>query len=161
VTVVTPHDGPLAEFGRRLLDTALIYGDDARKRRGEEMLAVARRLTGPAAADRAAFAAKSKRVSPYDLFDAVEGKRVELEEVPADHRPAAMKGRKTAGERRAHLDRVAEERRKLYAEALELEKKRAAAIAAELARRGAGKDAFDTQVLEILRRQARKFEIDY
>src|SRR5581483_7485423 len=62
------EDAPLAELGRQLLDTALLFGDETTRKRGERMLAEPRKLPGAAAADRAAFAAKSKRVSPYDLL---------------------------------------------------------------------------------------------
>jgi Mg-chelatase subunit ChlD len=161
VTIATIHDADLAEVGKRLLETALVYGDDRQRRRGEAMLAVARRLKGPAAADRAAFAAKSQRISPYDLLEAVENKRVKLEDVPREELPPSLRELKTNDERLSELDKVAARRKMLYNEALVLEKKRAAAIAEVLARKGGGKAGFDAQVLELLRRQAKKFEIHY
>ena len=45
---------------------------------------------------------------------------------------------------------------------MELDKKRGDFIAQKLnENKNKGKDAFDNQVLEVLRKQAKKFEIDY
>jgi hypothetical protein len=60
--VATPHDDRLATLLRDLMDTALIYGNAAQKRAGENAVRLAKTLRGPTAADRAAFAAKSKRI---------------------------------------------------------------------------------------------------
>src|SRR5262245_53302560 len=114
VAAVSDEDEPLAALGRQLLDTALLYGDERTRRRGERMLLEARKLTGPSAADRAAFAAKGRRVSPYDLLEAVEAGRVKLDDVPADHLPDVLRG-KPAHERRAYLEKVRVERESLRA----------------------------------------------
>jgi hypothetical protein len=159
VTVSTEFDARMA--GRQLWDTALVYGDDAQKRRGRAMIESARRLTGPSAADRAAFAAKSKRLGPYDLLDAIEAGRVKLEEVRQEELPEALVTRKTLQERRSLLEETTARRKRLYADILELEKKRAAHIEAEMVRRKLGKDGFDAQVLGLLRKQAVKFDITY
>jgi hypothetical protein len=156
VAAPTDADEPLAALGRQLLDTALLYGDERTRRRGERMLAEARKLEGPSAADRAAFAAKGRRVSPYDLLEAVEAGRVKLDDVPADHLPDALRG-KTDDERRAYLEKVRVEREALRRRILELDKKRAAALAAGRV----VKDGFDVKVLEVLRKQAKTFGIDY
>jgi hypothetical protein len=44
---------------------------------------------------------------------------------------------------------------------VELDRKRADYIAAELKKKGKGKDSFDSNVLEMLRKQAKKFELDF
>ena len=161
VAVATPFDAPLIKVGADLLRTALIYGDDVQKRKGERMLAAARVLRGPEAADRAAFAAKSKGVSPHDLLDAIHSKRVKLEDVKVEELPDKMKELKTPEERQRFLDDVAARRAALQKEAVELEQKRAEALAAERKKRGAGEKSFDLEVLEILRKQAKKFDIAY
>jgi hypothetical protein len=157
VAMLTPFDGPLAHIGEELLKTALIYGDFVVKGKGSRMLAAARALKGSAAADRAAFCAKNKEIGPYDLLDAVTAKRVKLEDVRDDDLPVSMKRLRTLADRRSFLDRVAAHRAKLYKEAMGLEKKRADALAA----RKVGKESFDLKVLEVLRKQAKKFAIDY
>jgi Mg-chelatase subunit ChlD len=161
VTIPTPFDRELAAVGQQLLETAILYGDEKRQSRGAAMLTVARRLTGPAAADRTAFAAKSKRISPYDLLDAIQNKIVKLEDLPDEELPPSLRRLRTRDERQVTLDKIAAKRARLFTEALELEAKRAAMIAREMSRRRLSKDSFDTQVLDLLRTQARKFAIDY
>jgi Mg-chelatase subunit ChlD len=157
--VATPHDDRLAALVRELMDTALIYGNAAQKRSGMHALALAKTLRGPAAADRAAFAAKSKRIGPNDLLDAITMKRIKLEDVRFDDLPPVLQKLKTPAARRAHLEEVARQRAKLQAEALELESKRAEHIRKAMG--GGGKDGFDSQVLALLRKQAKKFDIEY
>jgi hypothetical protein len=157
VATMTPFDGPLAHIGEELLKTALIYGDFVQKGKGSRMLAAARALKGSAAADRAAFCAKYREIGPYDLLDAVTAKRVKLEDVRDDDLPANMKRLRTLADRRSFLDRVAAHRAKLYKEAMAQEKKRTDALAA----RKVSKESFDLKVLEVLRKQAKKFAIDY
>ena len=98
-TVETPFDAPLAKVGMDLLETALVYGDDTQKRKGERMLAAARALRGPSAADRAAFAAKSKQIGPSDLLDAIKSKLAKLEDVKVEELPDRMKVLKTREDR--------------------------------------------------------------
>ncbi len=157
VAMTTPIDGDLAYIGEELLKTALIHGDAATKTKGARMLAAARALKGPAAADRAAFCAKSKEIGPYDLIDAIKATRVKLEDVKDDELPESMKRLRTLKARRSYLDRVAGRRAELYKKAVALEMKRAAVLAA----RKGDRESFDLKVLEVLRKQARKFDIDY
>jgi hypothetical protein len=158
--IATPFDDDLAASAGKLMDTALIYGNAAQKQLGERMLRVARMLRGPAAADRAAFAAKSKRINPCDLLDDIQARAVKLENVKPDHLPDSLRKLRTLAERRAELEKVAAKRAELYKQALELERKRAGHIKNVLA---GDKDAagFDAGVLAILRKQAKKFDIAY
>ncbi len=160
VTVTTVHDAKLIALGKKLFDSALIYGNLDEKRRGGAMVAAAKGLSGPTGADRVAFAAKSRRIGPFDLIDAMRKRKVKLEDIPEAELPAALKDL-TAEERRDFVEKVIRERTGLYADAVELEKKRAEAMATDLGKRAGGKDGFDTKVLEILRKQAKKFDISY
>jgi hypothetical protein len=157
--VETPFDDRLAELLGELMSTALLYGNAGQKQAGQRMLNLAKELRGAAAADRAAFAAKSKNISPYDLLDAIRMKRVKLEAVKFDELPASLQKLRALAERQAELARVAARREKLQAEALDLERKRAEHIRKAL--KDGGKDSFDSQVLGILRKQAKKFDIEY
>ena len=69
------------------------------------------------------------------------------EELPAEMRKMTIK------ERREHLDKVGENRAKLLREAAALDRQRGAYIAKELQK---NKDSFDSQVLDLLRKQAQR-----
>ena len=65
-----------------------------------------------------------------------------------------------------YLDKLEKRRAELNKKALDLDKKRAAYIKEELAKKAKkegknAKDSFDNQVLETLRKQAKKHNIDY
>src|SRR5262249_43211006 len=122
------------------------------------MLRTAKLLRGATAADRAAFAAKSKSISPYDLIDAIRGKKVKLEDLKFADLPDKMRNLRSLLERQKFLQKVAAKREDLEKQALDLEKKRAAYLAKGKAD---SKDDFDTQVLQMLRKQAKKFDIEY
>jgi len=62
--------------------------------------------------------------------------------------------------RQEYLDKLDGERKKLSTEAVDLDKKRRDFISEEIKKKG-GKNAFDNQVLEMLRKQAKKSNIDY
>jgi hypothetical protein len=62
--------------------------------------------------------------------------------------------------RQEYLDKLDGERKKLNTEAIGLDKKRREFIAEEIKKKG-GKNAFDNEVLEMLRKQAKKANIDY
>jgi Mg-chelatase subunit ChlD len=161
VAVATPYDKRLAEINGELTRSTLVYGTAAK--RGEAMrgLGGAGALPAPAAADRAAFAGKAGRVSTYDLLDAVKAGTVKLESLKEDELPAELKKLKPA-ERKEYLDKLEKRRAELGKEAVELDKKRAEFIAKKLKEeKKDGKDSFDTQVLETLRKQAKKHHIDY
>ncbi len=71
-----------------------------------------------------------------------------------------------AKERQEYLDKLGKRRAELNKKVLELDKKRGECIKEELAKRAKkegkdAKDGFDNQVLESLRRQAKKHHIDY
>ena len=67
-------------------------------------------------------------------------------------------------EQKEYLRKLDERRTELTKEALDLDKKRSDYLAQEQGKgseKGKGKDGFDNQVLEVLRKQARKAQIDY
>ncbi len=155
--VETSYDAELGKLGASLYDTALVYGPKGKKELGATMLASARALKGPAAADRAVYAARAKSLGPYDLSDAVLAKRVKLEAVADDELPDVMKPMTPEGRRR-HLEEVEAKRDKVREAILAVELKRSREV---LERRGAEGGGFDGEVLAILRKQAKKFDIEY
>jgi hypothetical protein len=111
------------------------------------------------AADRAGYCAKTGKVSALDLVDAIKAGTVRLEDVKAADLPEEMQ-KLSVAERKTYLAKVEQDRVKLQAEALELDRKRSEFIQQELQRRN-GPSGFDTQVMEMLREQAKKHDIAY
>jgi Mg-chelatase subunit ChlD len=161
VAIPTPYDKDLAGINGELTRTTLVYGGGEKREADARKLREAAALPAPAAADRAGFAAKGAHVASYDLLDAVKARRVNLGDLKDDELPKEMK-KMTPKERKEYLEKVEKQREGLRKKALELDKKRSAYIEEKLAKdRKAGKDGFDNQVLETLRKQARKHGIDY
>ncbi len=160
IAIATPFDKELADINGELARTTLVYGRRDMKEAGEAKRLSAATLPAPAAADRAAFGAKSGKAAAYDLLDAVKSGKVKLEEVKKEELPDVMQ-KMTLKEQKEYLDKLDKRRTELNKKALELDKKRSEYIKQELAKKKDGKDSFDSQVLESLRKQAKKYDIDY
>ena len=161
VAVATPYDKRLAEINGELTRSTLVYGTARMKEEAKRGLGGADALAPPAAADRAAFAGKSGRVAAYDLLDGIKSGKVKLESLKESELPAELKKLKPA-ERKEYLAKLEKRRAELGKEAVDLDKKRADFIAKKLKEeKKDGKDSFDTQVLDTLRKQAKKHKIDY
>ena len=165
VAVATPFDTDLAKINGELATSTLVYGEEshAKGRRGQEGGSSCPEPA--AAADRAGFAAKDGKAAAYDLLDAIKAGKVKLAELKPEELPEQMK-KLNAKERKEYLDKLEKRRAELNKKALELDKKRAAYIKEELAKKAKkegknAKDSFDNQVLETLRKQAKKHNIDY
>jgi len=161
VAIETPFDKRLGEINKELAKGTLVYGDARMRKDGESKREIAAGLPAAPAADRAATAAKGGKAAAYDLLDAIKAKQVKLEELKDDQLPEELKKLKRE-ERKAYLNKLEKERADLNKEALDLDKKRADFIAKEQAKsKDKGKNAFDSEVLEILRKQAKKQKIGY
>jgi Mg-chelatase subunit ChlD len=160
VAIATPFDEKLAEINRKLTDTTLAYGKAEKRRADEAKLAEARALPAAPAADRAAFASKDGKAASYDLIDSLKEKKLKLEDLKEDELPDTLR-KIPAKERKAYLDKLEKQREELRKEALDLDKKRGAFINEEMKKNKKGKDSFDEQVLEALRKQAKKYDIAY
>lgn len=159
--VQTPFDKRLAEINGEMAKNTVVYGDREMQQKGEAQARDAGALPAPAAAERAAFNGKQARNAAYDLIDALNQKKVKLEEIKKEHLPAEMQ-KMTLDEQKAHIKKLEEKRAELQKEAVDLDKKRADFIAKkQLEDKDKNKSAFDNQVLEILRKQAKKVKIDY
>ena len=181
VAIATPHDKRLAEINEALTRTVVMRGLAGERKAAEKKLEAAAELAKPsapggaappaavaAAADRAGFAAKSGKAGgggTRDLLEeAVKDGKVDaakLKEVKEEELADEIKKLKTEKERVEYLQKKADERAKLTKEALELDKKRAAFIAEELKKKGKDKDSFDSSVLEMLKKQSKKYELDF
>jgi Mg-chelatase subunit ChlD len=162
VSIKTPYDGKLAEINRGLADTTVAYGTNAMRKASLSAAEEAKSLPASSAADRAGFAGKSgKGAAKGDLIDDLDEKKVDLKKLKESELPEALKKLKTPKEREEYLEKMKKKRAGLNKEAAELDKKRSAYIAEELKKKGKDKDSFDSSVLEMLRKQAKKFEIAY
>jgi Mg-chelatase subunit ChlD len=162
VAVATPYDKDLAKINTELARSTLTYGDRGRQLAGEDKKEAAAGLATAAAADRAAFAGKAGMAASYDLLDGIKSGKVKLEELKKDHLPPELQ-KLSLKEQKAYLDKLDKRRGELSKEAVELDKKRSDFIAKKLAedKKNKAKDGFDNQVLEILRKQAKKYQIEY
>jgi Mg-chelatase subunit ChlD len=159
--VATPYDKRLGEINTEMAKTTLVYGGAAQQRADKDKADGATKLAAPTAADRAAYNAKSGQVASYDLLDSIKKGKVKLEDLKKDQLPKELQG-KTLKEQKAHLEKLDKRRAELNKECLDLDKKRSDFIATKLKEaKDGGKNVFDNQVLEILRKQAKKYKIDY
>jgi Mg-chelatase subunit ChlD len=163
VAIATPYDAKLATLSTALARTTVAYGGKDKRDMARQGLAEAEALPASAAADRAGFGAKAgKGAAAGDLLDDLKEKKVDLKTIKEEDLPDELKKLKTTKEREEYLKKVAAKRGELQKEAAELDKKRSAYIAEEMKKRkDKGKDSFDGNVLEILRKQAKKSGIDY
>lgn len=159
VAVATPFDKRLGEINDELAKKTLVFGDRRKQDADKEKAAEATKLPAPAKADRGGFASKDGKAAAYDLLDAIKTGDVKLEKLKEEELPDELKKLDAKG-RQEYLDKLDGERKKLYTEARDLDQKRQAHIAEEIKKKG-GKNAFDNQVLEMLRKQAKKSNIDY
>lgn len=161
VAVATPFDKELAELNGKLAKSTIVFGGEGKRRRDREKAEEAAKLPAPAAAERAGASAKAGRVSTYDLVDALKRKTVKLEDLEDKDLPKELRELKP-GQRRGYIEKVSKEREMLNKKILELDRKRSDHIKKKLAEKKLdGKNAFDAQVLEMLRKQAKKHNIKY
>jgi hypothetical protein len=162
VAVATPYDGALAKLNAELAGSTVAYGARPMRVLTMAKAKAAAGLPGPAAADRAGFGAKSGAggAAKGDLVEDVKKGKVKLGEVKEKDLPAEL-AKKTPKERKEYLEQLAKKRAEVNKKIIELDKKRAEYIKKELAKKGKGKDSFDSNVLEMLRKQAKKHKIAY
>jgi Mg-chelatase subunit ChlD len=162
VTVVaTEFDKRLAEINDELAKSTLCYGAKERQQADEKKNDAALSLPAAAKAERGAFQSKNGQAAAYDLLDNIKQGKVKLEEIKKDELPEQLKGMKLE-EQKAFLEKLEKKRAELIVECKELDKKRSDFIAKKQAEEGAkGKTGFDKEVLEVLRKQAKKNNIDY
>jgi Mg-chelatase subunit ChlD len=163
VAVATPFDKRLGEINDELSRSTLVFGSRRKQMEDSAKLRAATALPAEAKADRAGFAGKDGKAAAYDLLDAVKSKEVHLEKLKKEELPRELQKLDLKGQKE-YLEKLDRKRSELTREARELDQKRGDFIKKKLAdpkNKTGGKNAFDNQVLEILRKQARKANIDY
>jgi len=159
----TPFDKELAEINGKLLTTNVCYGLEKDRKAGEDKNLAAKALPGAGgvAADSAGFRAKASRLAANDLLDDLKEGKTKLENVKDDQLPEELK-KMNPEERKAHIEKLQKDREELRKKVLDLDKKRLEFIQKKLAEdKNQGKDGFDNQILETLRKQAEKKNIKY
>jgi hypothetical protein len=161
VAVSTPYDKELAKINNELSRTTLTYGDRAKQARGLKKRATAAKLPPTAAAERASYLRKTGMVATYDLLDAIKSGKVKLEKLKKEHLPPELQ-KLTLKQQKAYLNKLAKRRAELKKQTLALEKRRDTYLKQKLAKDAKkAKDGFDHQVLQILRKQAKKHHIEF
>lgn len=168
--IPTPYDKELADLSADLTGTVVVFGS---RREKKEALALncqaeamskasAPGMTG-AAADRAVFCINSKRAGTADLLEALDSKRITLDELNENKEllPAEMAGM-TLKQQKAFIAKKKAERAKIKERIKMLGAKRAGFIEAEKAKKGDGPEGgFDAKVYEAIKEQGARKKIRY
>jgi hypothetical protein len=159
--VSTPFDPHLAALNGKLTDTVLVWGDARKRRADSEKNEKSKDLPWAEAGSRVAFQAKNGQAASYCLLDGVKQNKVKLEDLKPEELPEPLK-KLTLKEQKEYLAELDRKREALNKKVIDLDRQRSEWIArktAEEARKGKG--GFDVKVLEVLRSQAKAFELDY
>jgi Mg-chelatase subunit ChlD len=151
-TTSTPMDKRLAEINTELARNTLVFGDQKKREIDAKKLQTASTLPEAVAADRACYLAKEGKAARYDLLDSIRAGTIKLETLRADELPTDMQ-KMDVKDRRDYLDKIARLRARLLLEAQELDRERNKLVTKALEE---NKESFDRQVIDILRKQARK-----
>ena len=147
VVVNTPFDPHLAALNTKLTGTILVWGNKEKQMADARKNADSEGLAADSAAGRIAYQARNAQAAAYCLLDQVKRKEVK---------------KLTLAEQKAYLADLDRKREALNKQVLELDRMRQAWIdkkRAEEARKGKG--GFDQKVLEVLRSQAKSFDLEY
>jgi hypothetical protein len=148
--IATPYDDKLAEIGRKMDETTVVYGDSGVRRAYEGKMAVAAAAPVAAKADRAGYLAKGGGAAPApeDIVGAVASGSASVETIDPAKLPAEYQG-KSKAELAKHLAQKAADRAKAQAELGELTKQRDEYLKAH----GAGGSGFDSAVKTTLEKE--------
>jgi hypothetical protein len=162
VALHTPMDEALGRLNAALADTALAWGDKKERDELEQKLARARRAPASVASSRLSYMAKAPEPTinsgRRDLIGALEAGEVELGTLSAEDLPSELRDLKPEAQQ-AIVAKKKALRDQLQKQVAELVEKRDAWIKTN--RKGSGGDAFDRQVLEMLREQAKDVGLRY
>jgi hypothetical protein len=161
VVVKTPFDTKLTELNRELTRTVLVWGGKDKKEADNRKNRDSLKLCDESASSRIAYQAKNGQAATYCLLDTIKQNKVKLEDIKKEELPEELK-KLTLKEQKEYLAKLEKRRADLNKDVIDLDKKRTAFIEKKrLEEARKGKAGFDSQVLEVLRGQAKKFEIAY
>ncbi len=154
--VEAPQDAEIVRLGGQLSETYVPYGaagDEGRKRQ-EEQNANAAGVSLETHVQRTVAQSQAQyRNATWDLVDAVEQGKVEVEGVKTEHLPEPMQTM-TVEERRAFVETTAKRRAELQKQIRDLNEARRRYVAAELEKLQGDDDSLDTAMIKTLRAQA-------
>ncbi|MBY0232845.1 MAG: VWA domain-containing protein [Gemmataceae bacterium] len=157
----TPFDEKMEKLNGELTKTVLVWGGREKQQADREKNEASLGLKGDSAAGRIAYQAKNAQAAAYCLADQVKRGEVKLEAIKKEELPAELKKLDLKGQKE-YLKKLDDKRADLNKQVLELDKERSAWIAKKTAEEAKkGKGGFDVKVLEVLRKQAKGFELDY
>ncbi len=127
-TAPAPQDKELAQLGDQLNRTYLPYGDakkrlEAAQRQIAQDANAAKAAAGVAASRVVVKASSMYRNTDWDLVDALSEGKVKIENLKADELPEALRPLPPA-ERKAHVEKLAAERKKIQAQITKLSENR-------------------------------------
>lgn len=164
VTVATPYDKDLAKINGELNRSTVFYGAAPTQAGAKAKLAASdAALPAGAAADRAAFQARvNAGGNAYDLLTNIKNGTVQLEKLKKDELPPELQKLNVA-EQKAYLENLDRRRQELSRQVIDLDKKRSEFINKKQSEdaKNTARDSFDSQVLQILQRQAGRVELRY
>ena len=149
--IATPYDDKLAELGRKVDETTVVYGDATVHAAYEGKMAAAAAAPAPAKADRAAYIAKGGGAAPppEDIVGAVATGSASVETIDTAKLPAEYQG-KSKAELAKDLAQKAEERAAAQKELADVAKQRDEYLKTHA---GAGEGGFDTAVKTTLEKE--------
>jgi hypothetical protein len=161
--VAAPQDAEIVKLSEQLNKTYVRYGKAAAA--AAENQAVQDKnaeAAAPSAGIQRALTKSSGKLydnSNWDLVDAIETKKVKLEEVKKEQLPAEL-AKLTPEELKAHVEKQTGERRAIQEKIQTLNKAREAYVAAELKKQGEGQ-SLDVAMIKAIRSQAQKQQFSF
>lgn len=159
VTIKTPFDQEILELQLKLNRTVVPYGDQRRQAMVKAKTEMASKAAPAAASDMASYNVRAKTpearivvTGEGDLVADVIAGRAKLDTVKPDDLPDDLKGL-SQEKLAAAIAAKSAERGALQSDLTRLVAKRDAAVAAERAKSGEGRDGFDRVVEEMVRKQ--------
>lgn len=168
VAYASPYDAEIAELSAKLDKTRLYYGNEEERKRMESKVAATEKLnassTVGALARRGVFnsadAGRENLLGEKELVDAVASGTFELDDLPAEEMPAALKPM-APEEQRAYVARLAGERADIQQRIQALAEDRDEFIAKKVEEAGGMEDSLDAKLYEAVKDQAGKAGLVY
>lgn len=163
IVATTPYDDQIDTLNRKISNSVVFYGDTRMRASAQKKVETANALKGYAAAERQAYVSSSEPAAAItgrgDLLADIENDRVAIEELSQEELPEEFRNLDKKDLEKA-LKKQTEQRKVLQKELASLLAKRDAYLK-ESKEDADSKDAFDSQVKEMVRVQAAKKNIIY
>ncbi|MCK5113730.1 MAG: VWA domain-containing protein [Phycisphaerae bacterium] len=156
IVIKTPYDEKIIKLNIELNTTYVGYGKQGKKNKMRQTAqdANAKSLNAPAAASRTASKASGLYVnSDWDVVDAVQNKKLDLEKAPAKDLPEAMR-KMSVEQRKQYVEKLAASRKELQSQINELNKKRLTHQKREMEKQGIDESkSFDANLRKAIQKQ--------